>query len=127
MEKESIKATVISSRNMLFNSSPNSEVWKCLKELRQNIASISNASTREAMSYCIEVVLILMEQAEFRKAGDILNLLHNLPIDVEDEKMWDIDYFLSMELVSFLRKVNKCEEMRLVALKVVSEIASEYL
>ena len=60
-------------------------------------------------------------------AGRILNLIHNLPLDEASEQRWDIDYFLSMELPTFLEHFDEVESARSIALSVCKELASRYL
>lgn len=57
----------------------------------------------------------------------ILNLIHNLPLDEESEKRWDIDYFLSMELVTFLEHFENIKSSRLIVLYVCHQLSLKYL
>lgn len=56
----------------------------------------------------------------------ILNLIHNLPLDKEKES-WDVDYFLSSELITFLRNYKTIISARKIAFFVCGELSPKYI
>ncbi len=57
----------------------------------------------------------------------ILNLIHNLPLDKEKEESWDVDYFLSSELITFLRNYKTIISARKIAFFVCGELSPKYI
>lgn len=57
----------------------------------------------------------------------ILSLIHNLPLDKEKAELWDIDYFLSIELSSFLENFEEIKSSRKIVLFICRKLYSEYV
>jgi len=73
---------------------------------------ITIKSTKCIIEECVKEVLVQVESFYFTSAGMILNLIHNLPLNEESEKKWSIDYFLSMELTTFLENYEQIHSSR---------------
>ncbi|GAB3254602.1 hypothetical protein [Chitinimonas naiadis] len=122
--KSQISAALISSRNILLEGHLNDSVLDCLKEVIENVDSISVTSTRRIIEFCVPEVVRQVEDANLVSAGMILNLIHNLPLDSADEQKWDLDYFLSMELSSFLENYDEIKSAQEVILHICGQLAA---
>lgn len=114
---------LISSRNILLGGRCNESVEPCLSSILKNLDLISLASTRAIVKMCIPEVIIQIRNSDFVSAGLILNLIHNLPFDEKSKKTWDIDYFLSMELPTFLERFDEIKSARKIALCILGQIS----
>lgn len=123
----SIAECLISSRNILLGGYSNENVLVCLEGVLANLDSISISSTKMVIEHCVSEVISQIGDLNFISAGMILNLIHNLPLDEVSEKNWDIDYFLSIELPTFLESFDKIRSSRRIVLYVCSQLASRYL
>lgn len=124
--KYSIRANIIGSRNILLNGRVNEHILPCLQEVLDSLDSISVESTRRIVAYCVAEVLEQIKDSDFVSAGRILNLVHNLPLDEASEGVWDIDYFLSVELIGFLENFETIKSSRKIALYVFGQLSSRY-
>jgi hypothetical protein len=52
----------------------------------------------------IDEALVAARSSDMLRAGSELNLVHNLPLTVEDESSWDIAHFLQFELPTYLEQ-----------------------
>jgi hypothetical protein len=126
-ERQPIYEALISSRNILLSGGVNEHVLPALQEVLASLDSISIPSSRKIVHKCVSEVIRQVNNSNFISAGMILNLIHNLPMDNLKQQRWDIDYFLSMELPSFLDRFDEIESARVIALYVSNQLAQEYL
>ncbi|MEO3712401.1 MULTISPECIES: hypothetical protein [Roseateles] len=92
-----------------------------------DLDSIAVSSTRKIVERCAAEAIDQIKDGDFVSAGRILNLVHNLPLDEASEQRWDIDYFLSMELPTFLEHFEEIKSARLIALYVCKQLAYQYV
>ncbi|MFH4158603.1 hypothetical protein [Acinetobacter bereziniae] len=118
---------IIGSRNVLLNRKINEYVAPSLHNVIDNLSSIPVESTRRIFDFCLKEVLLQIESSDFYSAGMILNLIHNLPLDKEKEESWDVDYFLSMELITFLENFELIRSARKIVFFVCGELSSNIL
>lgn len=118
---------IIGSRNVLLNRKINEYVAPSLHNVIDNLSSIPVESTRRIFDFCLKEVLLQIESSDFYSAGMILNLIHNLPLDKEKEESWDVDYFLSMELINFLENFELIRSARKIVFFVCGELSSNIL
>ncbi|MFW1813652.1 hypothetical protein ACG9X6_03165 [Acinetobacter guillouiae] len=123
----SIRANIISCRNVLLNGNPKEHIVDCIQYVVDNSSFIPIESTRKILDFCLKEVLLQIQSSDFRSAGMILNLIHNLPLDKEKEESWDVDYFLSSELITFLRNYRTIISARKIAFFVCGELSSKYI
>jgi len=121
-----ISSCLISCRNILLGGRSNENVLDCLEDVLANLDSITVASTKKIVGCCVLEVIDQIKNSNFVSAGMILNLIHNLPLDKTNEQRWDIDYFLSMELPTFLESFDEIKSSRKIALCVCGQLASQY-
>lgn len=126
-QNQNIKECVISSRNILLNGAVNEHVLVCLQQSLKNCGSITVDNIRKIIQYCLLEVIQQIKESNFVSAGMILNLIHNLPLNEESEKKWDIDYFLSMELYTFLENFQKIKSSQKIVLYVCEQLSARYL
>ncbi|MDX4986307.1 hypothetical protein SG967_27590 [Klebsiella pneumoniae] len=115
---------IIGSRNVLLNRKINEYVAPSLHNVIDNLSSIPVESTRRIFDFCLKEVLLQIESSDFYSAGMILNLIHNLPLDKEKAASWDVDYFLSMELITFLENFELIISARKIVFFVCGELSS---
>ncbi|WP_336933679.1 hypothetical protein [Acinetobacter bereziniae] len=118
---------IIGSRNVLLNRKINEYVAPSLHNVIDNLSSIPVESTRRIFDFCLKEVLLQIVSSDFYSAGMILNLIHNLPLDKEKEESWDVDYFLSMELITFLENFELIRSARKIVFFVCGELSSNIL
>jgi hypothetical protein len=125
--KNSVTESLISSRNILLNGRCNESILICLQEILDTLDSISVVSSKNIIAYCVSEAIAQIKTLDFVSAGMILNLIHNLPLDEASETRWDIDYFLSMELVTFLENFETIKCSRKIVLTVFCQLSLQYL
>lgn len=125
--RQPIAEIVISSRNILLGGHTNEHVLPCLEKALAELDSIAVLSTRRILGRCVAVAIEQIKDANFVSAGRILNLIHNLPLDEASEQRWDVDYFLSVELPTFLEHFEVIKSARMIALYVCEQLACRYL
>ncbi|CAM9385219.1 hypothetical protein [Acinetobacter bereziniae] len=123
----SIRANIIGSRNILLNGRKNEHIIDCLQYVIDNSSFVPVESTRRILDFCLKEVLLQVHSSDFRSAGMILNLIHNLPLDKEKEEVWDVDYFLSSELITFLRNYKTIISAKKIAFFVCGELSLKYV
>jgi len=123
----SIRANIISCRNVLLNGNPKEHIVDCIQYVVDNSSFVQVESTRRILDFCLKEVLLQIQSSDFRSAGMILNLIHNLPLDKEKEESWDVDYFLSSELITFLRNYKTIISARKIAFFVCGELSPKYI
>lgn len=123
----SIAEALISSRNILVDGRSNEHVLPALEAVLQDLDSITVPSTKNIVSRCVTEAINQVNSSDFFSAGMILNLIHNLPLNEERLQRWDIDYFLSMELLGFLDRFDEIKNARQVALYVCGQVAGQYV
>lgn len=120
----SIRANIISCRNVLLNGNPKEHIVDCLQYVIDNSSFVPVESTRRILDFCLKEVLLQVHSSDFRSAGMILNLIHNLPLDKEKAASWGVDYFLSMELITFLENFELIISARKIVFFVCGELSS---
>ena len=124
--RQPIAEVLISCRNILLGGHTNEHVLPCLQNVLADLGSITVSSTRKIVERCTVEAIDQVRSADFVGAGRILNLIHNLPLDEASAQRWDIDYFLSMELPTFLEHFEEIKSARLIALYVCKQLACQY-
>lgn len=122
-----IWSDIISSRNILLNRKVNDYVVPSLRNVVDNLSSITVESTRRIFDFCLKEVILQIQNSDLYSAGMILNLIHNFPLDQEKENSWDIDYFLSIELSSFLENFEMIISARKIVLFICDELYPKYI
>jgi len=122
-----IWADIISSRNILLNRRINEYVAPSIRNAIDNLSSIPVESTRRIFDFCLREVLLQIQSSDLYSAGMILNFIHNLPLTIEKEKSWDVDYFLSMELTTFLENFELIRSSRKIVLFICGELYPKYI
>ncbi|WP_269632527.1 hypothetical protein [Pelomonas sp. BJYL3] len=125
--RQPIAEGLISCRNILLGGRTNEHVLPCLQKVLVDLDSIAVSSTRKIVERCAAEAIDQIKDGDFVSAGRILNLVHNLPLDEASEQRWDIDYFLSMELPTFLEHFEEIKSARLIALYVCKQLAYQYV
>ncbi len=125
--RQPIAEGLISCRNILLGGRTNEHVLPCLEKVLADLDSITLSSTRKIVERCVAEAVDQIKGANFVSAGRILNLIHNLPLNEASEQRWDVDYFLSMELPTFLEHFEEIKSARLIALFVCKQLACQYL
>ena len=126
-ERKEIKEIVIYCRNILLNNRETESIQFLLKEVVIKSRSIDILTTRNIFNYCINEALSEIGEANFVGAGLILNLIHNLPLDKMSEQKWEIDYFISVELQSFLEFFDNISSARQIVLFICNQLAGKYI
>ena len=126
-KRQPISDNLISCRNILLANRSNENVLACLKGILLSLDLITVSSTRKIVEFCIEEVIAQVKNSDFVGAGMILNLIHNLPLNEASEQRWDIDFFLSIELPTFLEHFDENESSRKIVLFVCGQLALKYL
>lgn len=119
-----ISESLISSRNILLGGRSNGDVLTCLTGILGNLDSISIVRIRRIVACCVSEAVNEIQRSNHVGAGLILNLIHNLPLDDASKQDWDVDYFLSMELPTFLDHFDEVKSARKIVLCLFSEIAA---
>lgn len=110
-----------------MGGSINEHVLPCLDGVISSLGLITVSSTRNIVGHCVLEAVNEIKGSCLVSAGRILNLIHNLPMDEESERVWDIDYFISAELPTFLEHFDEIKSARSIALYVCQELARQYL
>lgn len=118
--------SLVSCRNILLNNKSSEYVISTLHSSLDFIGGISIEHSKNILNYCINQAIAQINDGNFKSAGIILNLIHNLPLSDEDFLKWRIDYFLSMEMVNFLDEFEDVINSRNIALYIFSEISKLY-
>lgn len=117
-------ASLISSRNILLGGRVNEHVLPCLAKIIDDIDFIAVLGTRNVVRYCVNVAMAQIQESEYVSAGRIINLIHNLPLSEEERPRWDVDYFLSVELRSFLDHFDEILDSRKIFLYICDQIGA---
>lgn len=125
--RQPIAESLISCRNILLGGRSNENVLACLEDVLANLDSITIEMTKKIIEHCVIEAIEQIKSSSFVSAGMILNLIHNLPLNEASEQLWDIDYFLSMELPTFLEHFDEIKSSRIIVLYVCGQLAFKYL
>ena len=125
--KQQIAECLISCRNILLGGRTNAHVLPSLERVLIDLDSITVASTKKIVERCVIEAIAQIKSADFMSAGWILSLIHNLPVDDADDKRWDVDYFLSIELSTFLEHFEEVKSARQIVLFICQELAMYHL
>lgn len=121
----SIAEALIYCRNILVDGRSTEHVLPSLGTVLQELEWITVPSTKNIVLLCVKEAIEQVNSSEFLSAGMILNLIHNLPLNEECLKRWDVDYFLSMELLGFLDRYDEIRNARQIVLYVLGQIACQ--
>jgi hypothetical protein len=124
--RKPITEALISCRNILMGDCTNEHVLPCLEYVLAELDSIGVPSSRTIIERCAAEAVDQIKGANFVSAGRVLNLIHNLPLNEASEEQWDVDYFLSIELPTFLEHYEEIKSARLIALFVCKQLALRY-
>lgn len=100
--KEEFRANVISSRNILFGERITDGVRQCLEAVELDASLIDVGFSKAIFMAALPLVSESIRKKKYRHAAIVLDFLHNLPLDSDDAKEWDFNYFLSVELPEYL-------------------------
>jgi len=125
--KQTVVDNLVSCRNILLSGHINEHVLPCLEGVLETLESITVSSTRKIIKRCVTEAICRTKSSDFVSAGLILNLIHNLPVDEASQQRWDIDYFLSIELPTFLEHFEEVKSSRMITLYVCQQLAVQYL
>lgn len=120
--RQTIAEGLISCRNILSCGRTHENVLPTLQKILVGIHSIEISSTRNIVGHCTAEAINQIKNGNFISAGRILNLIHNLPLDQPSKQRWDIDYFLSIELPTFLEHFEEIISARQIILYVCEQI-----
>lgn len=127
MQKNSIWECIVSCRNILLENRVNENVIPTLKSVIVLIDEIPLEYSRNILKYCVNQAISQVFEGEFKSAGLILNLVHNLPVNKEELNAWNIDYFISMELTGFLDHFDEIMNARKISMHVFGEISKFHI
>lgn len=99
---------------------------KVFNDILTNLHTIEVHSTKKIIEFCIPKAVVQVKKNNYRSAGFILNLLHNLPMDKDDILSWNLDYFLTNELPTYIDHSDELESFHAICLFVCREIATDY-
>lgn len=114
--RRKISQAVISCRNLLLSGRLTEHVLHTLEAVLLEIDAIEDAAIKITFERCVAIAIDQVKASDLRSAGLILNLIHNLPLDTESRLARDVDYFLSVELLTFLEHYDEVRSSRQVAL-----------
>jgi hypothetical protein len=115
---------LIGTRNNLFNLNLNKNTIESIKLIESNINSVELDFIQEILRKAITCVNLNIKNNKLLSAGRVLNLIHNLPSSKEELKRWDIDYFFSIELPSFLEHYEEVDGVKVLMLTLASNIGN---
>lgn len=99
---ESIRSAVISSRNLLRNGRSPGDVIPLLAGALGRIDDVPLVPIRIVLKAWLPEAIRSAEIGDIDRAVASLNFLHNLPLTAEQRERWNVDYFLAIELPTFL-------------------------
>lgn len=121
-----IYLSIITIRSPLLSKKLPEFTDQVFNDILTNLHTIAVHSTKRIVEFCIPKVIDHVKNKDYRSAGFILNLLHNLPMDKADFLSWNLDYFLRVELSTFKNHYKELESFHAIFLFVCKEIASDY-
>ena len=124
MTTKDIEAAIITSRNILLNGNKKKFDSSLLKDSLKSLDLVSVLWSREIISYCLNEAIRQIDNLDYSSAVWILNLIHNLPLDRDAEMKWDIDYFIHIELGSFLDRYQEIRSSRMIFLHICKILGS---
>jgi len=104
------------------------EVRNVMQVALRNLDGVDVLVIRSVLGLWIPTVLDCIESGRIDRAANIVDFLHNLPIDKADLSSWNIDYFLAMSLPQFLETFPLTEVPREALIDTISglmQLASE--
>lgn len=125
--RNALAEDIISCRDILLQGRMSEHVLPSLESVMNALGEITIPSTRNIVEYCVGEAVSQIKNAELISAGRVLNLIHNLPLNDAGLLRWDIDYFLSMEVVAFLDNFAEVRNARAITLYVFRQIANQNL
>lgn len=126
-ERNPMRESIVSSRNILLEGRTTNEANECLDMALKEMESIGLMCTREILMYCIAEAIALIVAGNYIAAGYVLNLVHNLPFDIEEMRDWNVDYFLSVELPAFLEHFDEIQPARNIVLHTLFHLTRDLL
>jgi hypothetical protein len=125
--RNQIAEALISCRNFLVAGRTNEHVLPSLEAVLADLDSITVLYTRNIVKHCVAEAISQIRAGDLLSAGMILNLIHNFPLDESARHRWDIDYFLSIELTTFLERYAEIKSARVIVLRICAELATQYV
>ncbi|APG05930.1 hypothetical protein BJI69_19830 [Luteibacter rhizovicinus DSM 16549] len=99
---EIIRSAVISSRTLLRNGRSPDDVIPLMLEAVGCIDDIPLLPTQIILRAWLPEAIRAAERGNIDRAVAVLNFLHNLPLTPQERERWSLDYFLVIELPTFL-------------------------
>lgn len=121
-----IYLSIITIRSPLLSNKLPEFTEKVFNDILTNLHTIEVHSTKKIIEFCIPKAVVQVKKNNYRSAGFILNLLHNLPMDKDDILSWNLDYFLRFDLSTFEHNSKELESFHAIFLFVCREIATDY-
>ena len=126
MPTSPIFESLITCRNILFTNKINVHIIPTLQSLLDSMDHVEIKNSKNILIYCINQAIHQIEENHLKSAGEILNLIHNIPMTQTEFLTWKIDYFLSIEMVRFLDKYDEIVNSRNISLYIFSEVSKLY-
>lgn len=120
--QESIRAALISSRNILMQDRYIESIASALADAGARLAFVEVHGTRLILEEVIPCVLELTGRQAFSDAALFLNFVHNLPMSIDALNRWDVSYFLSTELAGFLEHEEFVAEHVDTVLAIIADV-----
>ncbi|WP_213946988.1 hypothetical protein [Luteibacter sp. dw_328] len=121
---EVIRSAVISSRNLLRGGRSPGDVIPLLAGAVGRIDDVPILSIQIVLKTWLPEAIRVAESGNIDRAVAVLNFLHNLPLTPEQRERWNLDYFLAIELPTFLDTFGLNEVPTLSLLKTLDAIVA---
>lgn len=121
-----IYLSIITIRSSLLSNRLPECCDQVFNDILSNLETIEVNSTRRIIQFCVPKAIEQVKNKNYRGAGFILNLLHNLPMDKAHFLRWNLNYFLTVELSTFINHREKVESFHAIFLFICKEIATDY-
>lgn len=118
--------SIITIRSSLLSNKLPEFTDQVFNHILTNLHTIEVNSTKRIVEFCIPKAIEQVKNKKYISAGFILNLLHNLPMDKADFLSWNLDYFLTNELPTYIDHSDELESFHAICLFVCREIATDY-
>ena len=116
---------IVTSRNILIEGRTTANLLANLERVAPLVDEVEVAGTREILRFCWPRIIEDVRQGNFKSAGWVLNLVHNMPLIAATSKKWNVDHFLKGSLVTFAEHYSEVTAARDVLLHVVEQVARD--
>lgn len=113
---------LIGARNNLFNLNLNANTLESLKIIDENINTVELVFVQDILRAAIFCVNLNLKNNKILSAGRVLNLVHNMPSSKVELSNWDLDYFFSIELSSFLDCYEEVDGAKVLLLSLAANL-----